>query len=88
MPTSLPFLNATPNRCPSWIGLDTAAESDQVTTCASTREPVAEVIARIENERAAGRSLRAIAVGLNAERVPTAHGGRQWHASTVRAAIG
>ena len=43
-----------------------------------------DVIARIEEERAAGKSLRAIAEGLNEEKVPTAHGGRQWHTSTVR----
>ena len=46
-----------------------------------------EVIARIEKERAAGRSLRAIAEGLNEEKVPTAHGGAQWHGSTVKALV-
>jgi DNA invertase Pin-like site-specific DNA recombinase len=40
---------------------------------------------RIRHERAAGRSLRTIAEALNADGVPTAHGGRRWHASTVRA---
>jgi len=38
---------------------------------------------RIESERTAGLSLRAIADRLNAERVPTAQGGVRWYASTV-----
>lgn len=46
-----------------------------------------EVVARISRERAGGQSLRAIADGLNGDGVPTAQGGRQWHASTVRAAL-
>jgi len=47
----------------------------------------AEIVERIERERSAGLSLRAIAAGLNAENVPTAQGGRSWYASTVRAAL-
>jgi DNA invertase Pin-like site-specific DNA recombinase len=47
----------------------------------------ADVVARIAKERAAGRSLRAIAEGLNGDGVATAQGGRQWHASTVKAAL-
>ncbi len=43
-----------------------------------------QVRERIERERAAGTSLRAIADGLNLDGVPTAHGGARWHASTVR----
>ena len=46
-----------------------------------------EVLARIVAERAAGRSTPAIAAGLNADGVPTAHGGRQWYASTVAKAL-
>jgi DNA invertase Pin-like site-specific DNA recombinase len=42
---------------------------------------------RITADREAGRSLAAIARELNAERVPTAQGGRQWWPSTVRAAL-
>ena len=42
------------------------------------------VRSRIERERAKGKSLSAIAAGLNAWGVPTAHGGARWHASTVR----
>ena len=39
---------------------------------------------RIRRERAAGQSLAAIANGLNADRVPTAQGGRQWYPATIR----
>ncbi len=41
-------------------------------------------IERIRRERAAGHSLVAIANGLNADRVPTAQGGRRWYPATVR----
>ncbi|MDP9294045.1 MAG: recombinase family protein [Actinomycetota bacterium] len=41
-------------------------------------------IERIRRERAAGNSLAAIANGLNADRVPTAQGGRRWYPATVR----
>ncbi len=47
----------------------------------------AEVLARIVAERAAGRSTPAIAAGLNADGIPTTHGGRQWYASTVAKAL-
>jgi DNA invertase Pin-like site-specific DNA recombinase len=43
-----------------------------------------EVRGRITAERGEGRTLRAIAEALNADAVATAHGGKQWHASTVR----
>jgi DNA invertase Pin-like site-specific DNA recombinase len=39
---------------------------------------------RIRRERAAGKSLAAIANGLNADRIPTAQGGRRWYPATVR----
>lgn len=42
---------------------------------------------RIADERATGASLRAIAAGLNADGVPTAHGGAQWRPSTVRGVL-
>jgi len=45
------------------------------------------VVARIERARKRGESLRAIAASLNEAGVPTAHGGSQWHASTVRAVL-
>jgi DNA invertase Pin-like site-specific DNA recombinase len=41
-------------------------------------------IERIRRERAAGASLAAIANGLNADRIPTAQGGRRWYPATVR----
>ena len=47
-----------------------------------------EVRQRIVDRRAAGLSLRAIAAELNADQVPTAQGGRAWHASTVKAVLG
>jgi DNA invertase Pin-like site-specific DNA recombinase len=53
------------------------------------RKPIvpAEIIGRIRRERAMGRSLRAIADELNADHTPTAHGGRKWWPSTVRAVL-
>ena len=39
---------------------------------------------RIRRERAAGKSLAAIAKGLNADRIPTAQGGARWYPATVR----
>ena len=42
------------------------------------------VIEWIRTERAAGKSLAAIADGLNADRIPTAQGGRRWYPATVR----
>ena len=47
----------------------------------------ADVVKRIKRERKAGRSLRAIADGLNDDGVPTGHGGAKWHASTVKAVL-
>jgi DNA invertase Pin-like site-specific DNA recombinase len=47
----------------------------------------AEVVERIGREREAGRTLAAIAEGLNEDRVATAQGGRQWYAATVRAVL-
>ena len=46
-----------------------------------------EIVLRIRREREAGRSLRHVADGLNEDSVATAQGGRQWHASTVRAIL-
>ena len=46
-----------------------------------------EIADRIHTERAAGRSLAEIARELNASGTPTAHGGAQWWASTVRAVL-
>jgi hypothetical protein len=46
-----------------------------------------EIAKRIHHQRSAGKSLRQIADDLNAERVPTAHGGDRWWPSTVRAVL-
>jgi DNA invertase Pin-like site-specific DNA recombinase len=43
-----------------------------------------EIVARIIAERDAGSSFRVIADGLTRDEIPTAQGGRAWHASTVR----
>jgi hypothetical protein len=51
---------------------------------ATLPESVAE---RIRLEYAHGRGLSEIARALNAEGVPTAHGGRRWWPSTVRAVL-
>jgi DNA invertase Pin-like site-specific DNA recombinase len=46
-----------------------------------------EVRERIARRRADGLSLRAIAAELNGDQVPTAQGGKAWHASTVKAVL-
>ena len=43
-----------------------------------------EAIRLIHELRAEGRSYRAIAATLNERQIPTAQGGREWHAQTVR----
>src|SRR5262249_16583182 len=50
------------------------------------RPPVVpqNLVRRIERQRARGETLRAIADSLNADNVPTAQGGKQWYAATVR----
>lgn len=45
------------------------------------------IVERIRLEYARGRSLSEIARALTAEGVPTAHGGRRWWPSTVRAVL-
>ncbi len=45
------------------------------------------VVDRVRLENARGRSLGEIARGLTADGVPTAHGGRRWWPSTVRAVL-
>lgn len=50
-------------------------------------EVAAPVAERIRAARAAGASYRAIADELNAEQVPTVHGGAQWWPGTVRAIV-
>lgn len=46
-----------------------------------------DVVNRIAAERLAGASLAAVAHRLNADAVPTAHGGKRWYPSTVRAVL-
>src|SRR5213079_2780529 len=47
----------------------------------------ASVVRRIQRQRLRGESLRRIADGLNRSRVPTAQGGAQWYAATVRGVL-
>lgn len=42
-----------------------------------------EVVARVAQERSQGRTLQAIADGLNGDGVPNAQGGKKWYPSTV-----
>jgi DNA invertase Pin-like site-specific DNA recombinase len=51
------------------------------------RQMPIEVVDRIVSERETGDSLREIAQRLNTDGISTAHGGAQWHASTVRAVL-
>jgi hypothetical protein len=46
-----------------------------------------ELVERIRGEHAGGSSLGEIARRLNADRAPTAQGGRQWWPSTVRSIL-
>jgi hypothetical protein len=46
-----------------------------------------ELVERIRAEHAAGKSLAQIARDLNASGTPTAHSGREWWPSTVRAVL-
>lgn len=46
-----------------------------------------QVAARIQTERQAGASFATIALGLNLDAVPTAHGGKQWWPETVRGIV-
>ena len=46
-----------------------------------------DVVERIRAEHSEGRSIAAIARGLNADGFSTAQGGRQWWPSTVRAVL-
>ena len=53
------------------------------------RPPMLEdkLVSRIVAMKGSGKSFAAIARQLNDDAVPTAHGGEQWHASTVKAVI-
>jgi len=56
---------------------------------ASSRLPTVNglLIDHIHTQRAAGKTLAQIAHGLNQTGTPTAHGGKQWWPSTVRAIL-
>lgn len=43
-----------------------------------------DVLDRLRHDRESGRSFRAIADALNAEGIPTAHGGAEWWPATVQ----
>jgi DNA invertase Pin-like site-specific DNA recombinase len=47
----------------------------------------ADVVARIVSAHEAGAGWSEIARQLNADAIPTAHGGTKWHPSTVRAVV-
>lgn len=47
-----------------------------------------DVVERIVAAHRAGQSLRQIAADLQAAGIPTARGGRAWHASTIKAVLG
>lgn len=70
------------------IGLRTrealAAARERGTIVGRRSQLPPEVTERIVSERKAGRSLRAIADGLDADGVQTGQGGRRWYASTVK----
>lgn len=51
------------------------------------RQLPAKVVRRIRGLRSRGHSLAKIAERLNADDVPTAHGGARWHPSTVKAVL-
>lgn len=55
--------------------------------CGRSRELPEPVVARIVRDRQDGRSLAAIADTLNADNVATAHQGKRWYPSTVRAVL-
>ena len=46
-----------------------------------------QILDYVRSERSAGKTLAHIARELNASGIPTAHGGRQWWPSTVRAIL-
>jgi hypothetical protein len=63
-----------------------SARANQHAACIATALP-RKVVERLEIERHTKRTLAAIADGLNADGVPTAHGGRKWWPETVRGVL-
>ena len=68
-------------------GLRHASEVTERGSAGRPRALPPELVRRIRSERAAGKSLRQIARELNTSHTPTAHGGRQWWPSTIRAVL-
>ena len=64
-----------------------AQERSRATALGRPPAIAANVARRIRAEHASGKSLRQIVRGLNADGIPTAHGGAHWWASTVAAVI-
>ncbi len=61
-----------------------AIKRDQGVVLGRPRTLPDKVVRLILKERGAGRTWTAIAEGLNANRVPTAQGGKRWYPATVR----
>jgi DNA invertase Pin-like site-specific DNA recombinase len=55
--------------------------------CGRPRVLPVSVVKAIKRQRAQGKTLDAIASRLNAKAIPTAHGGSQWYASTIRTVL-
>jgi len=64
-----------------------AAKRAQGVRLGRPRQLPQPVVNRILDERDSGKTLSAIAEGLNQDRVPTAQGGQRWYPSTVRAVL-
>jgi len=64
-----------------------AAKRAQGVRLGRPRQLPQRVVKRILHEREEGRTLTAIADGLNQDRVATAQGGQRWYPSTVRAVL-
>jgi hypothetical protein len=72
--------------------LDERREEPQIrrrTNERSGRKPSvpADIVVRVQRERADGATLGEIAKGLNRDGIPTGQGGRQWWPSTVRVVL-
>lgn len=64
-----------------------AIKRSQGVTLGRPKAVPSEIIERIRALRTSGATYAAIAAELNARCVPTAHGGRQWHGSTIHALL-
>lgn len=64
-----------------------AVKRDNGVTLGRPRTTHDDIVERVVREYAEGKSMYAIARDLNADGVPTAQGGKQWAASTIRALL-